>query len=173
MSTPASIKKHPLHPMLIAFPIGLWTFSLICDLVSLFGWNSEAMRLVAFYTLAGGIIGALIAAIPGIIDYASIQDRRTKRVATAHMIINLIAVVVFVVDLSFRIGASTSQTLIPFWLSVSGVVLISISGWLGGELVYVLGMAVEGKDTYKEVISPDSETTGNGAWAVSQNPSDA
>jgi uncharacterized membrane protein len=65
MKTPASIAGHPIHPMLVALPIGLWIFSLVCDLVFAFGGASENWRLVAVYTLAGGIIGALLAAVPG------------------------------------------------------------------------------------------------------------
>jgi hypothetical protein len=64
MSTPASIAKHPLHPMLVVFPIGLWIFSLIADFIFLSGgdarWND-----VAFYTIAGGLVGALVAAVAG------------------------------------------------------------------------------------------------------------
>ena len=57
MASPASIKKHPLHPMLVAFPIGLWVFALICDLMRAAEGNS-ALQTVAIYCIAGGIVGA-------------------------------------------------------------------------------------------------------------------
>ena len=73
MNTPASIGKHPIHPMLVAFPIGLWIFSLISDVIFLLGknllWNE-----IALYTMLGGLIGASLAAIPGLIDMFSITN---------------------------------------------------------------------------------------------------
>jgi uncharacterized membrane protein len=68
MRTPASISKHPIHPMLIVFPIGLWIFSLVCDLLHLAGASGDAWLTVAFYSMVGGLIGALCAAVPGFID---------------------------------------------------------------------------------------------------------
>jgi uncharacterized membrane protein len=64
MASPASIKKHPVHPMLVAFPIGLWVFALVCDLVRAAGGNS-VWQAVALYCIGGGIVGALVAAIRG------------------------------------------------------------------------------------------------------------
>ena len=65
MRTPASIFKHPIHPMLIVFPIGLWIFSLACDLIRLAGASGDAWSTVAFFTMIGGLIGALCAAVHG------------------------------------------------------------------------------------------------------------
>jgi uncharacterized membrane protein len=58
MRTPASIFNHPIHPMLIAFPIGLWVFSLACDLIRLSGVTGEAWSTVAFFSMVGGFVGA-------------------------------------------------------------------------------------------------------------------
>jgi len=68
MRTPASIFKHPIHPMLIVFPIGLWIFSLACDLIRLAGASGDAWSTAAFFSMIGGLIGALCAAVPGFID---------------------------------------------------------------------------------------------------------
>ena len=68
MRTPASIYKHPIHPMLVVFPIGLWIFSLACDLIRLAGASAEIWTNVAFIAMVGGLIGALCAAVPGAID---------------------------------------------------------------------------------------------------------
>ena len=56
------------HPMLIVFPIGLWIFSLVCDLIRLAGASGDAWSTVAFFSMVGGLIGALCAAVPGLID---------------------------------------------------------------------------------------------------------
>jgi uncharacterized membrane protein len=74
MRTPASIFNHPVHPMLIVFPIGLWIFSLTCDLIRLAGGSGNAWSTVALFSMVGGLIGALLAAIPGFIDYFFYQE---------------------------------------------------------------------------------------------------
>ncbi len=74
MRTPASIAGHPLHAMLIVFPVGLLIFSLICDLCSLGSANPATWATVALYTMVGGFIGALVAAVPGLIDLLSLTD---------------------------------------------------------------------------------------------------
>lgn len=141
MSTPASIAKHPLHPMLVVFPIGLWIFSLISDFVFLLG-GDVAWNDVAFYTMAGGLIGALVAAVPGFIDMFSISDPKVGKLAWTHMILNLIAVAIFALSFYLRLG-NTAGAVLPILLSVAGVLLLAASGWLGGEMVYVYGMGVE------------------------------
>jgi uncharacterized membrane protein len=141
MTTPASVAKHPLHPMVVVFPIGLWIFSLISDFVFLLGgdarWND-----VAFYTMAGGLIGALVAAAPGLIDMLSISDPKVGKIARNHMILNLIAVAIFGLNFYLRLD-NTAGAALPVVLSVAGVLLIAVSGWLGGEMVYVHGIGVQ------------------------------
>ena len=141
MSSPASVRKHPLHPMLVAIPIGLWVFALVCDVVAAAGATGPG-RTVAFYCVVGGIVGAVIAAVPGLIDYFSIDEMKMRRIATFHMLVNVGALAIFVINLWSRL-ALPSTSLSPLILSVIGVVGIGIGGWLGGEMVYVKGMAVE------------------------------
>src|SRR5262245_28174054 len=142
MHTPASIAKHPLHPMLVAIPIGLWVFSLVCDLVRLFGGTSPNWQVVAYYTLIGGIVGALVAAVPGFIDMLSLPWR-TKRIALFHMSINLTVVALYVVNAWLRHRGIDLTA--PVWLSVIAVLMLLVSGWLGGKMVYIHGVAVEEK----------------------------
>ncbi len=141
MSSPASLKNHPIHPMLVALPIGLWIFALICDVVFATGgaaiWNT-----VALYCVAAGIVGALLAAVPGFIDYLSIDEAAMKRIATYHLLLNLGAVVLFGINLWLRFRLPENSR-IPLLLSIIGVIGIAVSGWLGGEMVYVKGMAVQ------------------------------
>jgi uncharacterized membrane protein len=141
MSTPASIAKHPLHPMLVVFPIGLWVFSLISDFVFLLGGDARWSD-VAFYAMAGGLIGAVLAAVPGFFDMFSISDKKVGKIAWNHMILNLIAVVIFAVDFYLRLRNPVGA-IFPIVLSVAGVLFIAVSGWLGGEMVYVHGMGVQ------------------------------
>jgi uncharacterized membrane protein len=141
MSSPASIGKHPVHPMLVAFPIGLWVFALVCDVVRLFG-GAQVWSTVAFYSIAGGIVGALLAAIPGFIDYLSIDEAEMRRIATIHLLLGLGSVVIFGLNLWLRFRLENGSK-IPFLLSLLGVIVIGFGGWLGGEMVYVKGMAVQ------------------------------
>ena len=79
MSTTASFKGHPIHAMLVPLPIGLWTFALVADvMVHLRG--GQGWRTVAFYCLGGGIVGALLAAIPGLIDLATMGPGKSRRI---------------------------------------------------------------------------------------------
>jgi uncharacterized membrane protein len=142
MRTPASIAGHPIHPMLVTIPIGLWLFSLVCDLVGLSGNADPAWAIVAFYTMAGGIAGALMAAVPGLIDLLSLRDA-PRKTALIHMAINLTVVALFAVNLWMRYRAEGSANG-PLVLSFLGIALLAVSGWLGGKLVYEHGVAVNG-----------------------------
>jgi uncharacterized membrane protein len=148
MATPASIAKHPIHPILVALPIGLWIFSLASDVMYLIGWGMVWLD-VAYYSMAGGLVGALLAAVPGLMDLLSISDPKVKRIGIWHMCINLVVVALFAINLWLRTVAAAGVDP-PIWLSVIGVVLIGISGWLGGEMVYVHGVAVEPRRTAAE-----------------------
>jgi uncharacterized membrane protein len=150
MSSPASIGKHPIHPMLVVFPIGLWIFSFVCDLIHLLVSSNPIWSDVAFYCIGGGIAGALLAAIPGFIDYLSLTDTRTKKIATYHLVLNLIGVVLFAANFGLRFTARGDS--LPIILSAITLVGVGISGWLGGELVYVHGVGVEGAPPSRENI---------------------
>lgn len=146
MSSPASIGGHPIHPMLIPFPIALWVFSLVADLIYLWRGN-PAWQWIAFYTLAGGCIGAIAAAIFGIIDYFGIENKKVSNIAAWHARFNVLALLLFAASFYLRttrgaamIGGSLT---IPLVLSIVGVLAIGVSGWLGGELVYKYGVSVE------------------------------
>jgi len=141
MQTPASVKNHPYHPILVALPIGLWVFSLFSDLLAYFRWGSPVWHTVAYFTLAGGIVTALIAAIPGFIDLLSITEPKLKRIGIIHMIMNLIIVALYVVNFILRQNAAADNPA-PVIVSAIGVVLLAISGWLGGELVHSYGVTV-------------------------------
>src|SRR5262252_292076 len=153
MASPASIGKHPVHPMIVAFPIALWIFSLAADLIYLWRGNPVWKDYISFYALLGGILGAAAASVPGFIDWLSITDGQTRQLANWHARLNVIALLVFIGDFYLRttsgqrwIGGSLT---VPLLISVFGIILISISGWLGGEMVYVHGVAVESQSPAK------------------------
>ncbi|SNB46692.1 DUF2231 domain-containing protein [Geobacter sp. DSM 9736] len=141
MISMASIAKHPVHPMLIPLPIGLWIFSLVCDIIMLSTGN-PLWSILSLYTMAGGIIGALFAALPGLVDLFTLNPSFVKRLGIWHMGVNLIIVLLYVINFLWRREILT-ESAGPFILSLISVMLLGISGWLGGELVYVHGVAVE------------------------------
>ena len=149
METRATVAEHPVHPMLIPFPIALWIFSLASDLIYLFGFGGPVWKDIALYTMVGGIVGGVAAALPGYIDYRSLSDPVIARVAQMHMIINVALIILFTIDAGLRILNGT-EALLPVFLSVLGVAALGVSGWLGGKLVYVQGVAVQ----------PERESTG-------------
>jgi uncharacterized membrane protein len=147
MASPASIGGHPIHPMIIPFPIALWVFSLVADVIYLWRGNPVWRDYIAFYTLLAGIIGAVVAAVPGFIDWLSLKNPEVVKIANWHARLNVIALLIFAASFYLRTSGgselvSGSYT-IPFALSVLGVILITISGWLGGEMVFKHGVAVE------------------------------
>jgi len=154
MTSPASIAKHPIHPTLVALPIGLWIFSLISDVIFLMRWGGVIWSDVAFYTMAGRLGGALIAAVPGLIDLLSMSPGKVKTIGIWHMCINLVVVALFAMNLWLRYSAVPGSNSLV-WLSVAGVVLMGISGWLGGEMVYVHGMAVERQPSATGAVATD------------------
>jgi uncharacterized membrane protein len=132
--------------MLIPFPLALWVFSFIADLLYLLR-GDPLWLLLGKYTLAGGILGGLLAAVPGLIDWLALKSREVKNIANWHARLNIIALLIFAASLYLRTryGAplvSQSMT-IPVILSGFGVILISISGWLGGSLSYDHGVGVK------------------------------
>ena len=145
MASPASIAGHPIHPMLIPFPIALWVFSFIADLIYL--WRDNAgWEWMAKWTLLAGCISAVAAAIFGIIDYLSIKDKQVAKVAGWHARFNVLALLLFGASWYLRTDNGSDMVnnslTIPVILSVVGVIAVSISGYLGGELVFKHGVAV-------------------------------
>jgi uncharacterized membrane protein len=144
MGSRASIRKHPIHSMLVPFPIALWIFSLLCDAIYAFGWGGALWNEMAFYTMAGGIVGAVAAALPGLVDYFSITEPTPKKIATNHLILNATIVGLYLVNLWLRMNTAPSAKW-PLVLSAISIALLGLSGWLGGELVYVHAIGVETK----------------------------
>ena len=141
MATRASIYRHPIHPMLIVFPIGLWIFAFICYAVYL-GTAGLSWRVASLYAMVGGIIGAVLAAVPGLIDLLTLRKSRAWTIGVTHMISNVTALILFII--AFAMGwTADGPSVATLVLSIVGLIAIGIGGWLGGALVYVHGVGVE------------------------------
>ena len=146
---PGHVAKHPIHPMLVPLPIGLWVFSFVADVIFLMGWGGPVWNDVAFYTMIGGTVGALLAAPFGLLDFLSLHDRATRRIGMMHMSLNLVIVAMFAANIWLRMRTVTGEGL-PVTLSAIAVLLLLGSGWLGGEMVYVHGAGVQPPDARTE-----------------------
>ncbi|HEX6705845.1 MAG TPA: DUF2231 domain-containing protein [Albitalea sp.] len=147
MRTPANIAGHPIHPMLVTIPIGLWVFSLVSDLVGMRSAAPETWHLVAYWTMIGGIVGALAAAVPGLIDLLSLKQAAVKKTALMHMGINLTVVGLYVVNAYLRHNESQGLG-VPVALSVIAILMLLVSGWLGGKMVYLAGVGVSAEEAH-------------------------
>ena len=142
MHTPASIAGHPIHPMLVPIAIGCWVFSLAADLMCLATGAAQPWPMLAYYTMIGGIVGALVAALPGLIDLLSLPPGPIKKTALAHMGLNLTIVALYVCN-AFMRHAQPTELKTPILLSAISIVMLLVSGWLGGKMVFRAGVGVD------------------------------
>jgi uncharacterized membrane protein len=128
--------------MLVPIPIGLFVFSLVGDIAVWLGYDG-AWPEVAFYCIGGGIVGALLAAVFGLIDLTGLRsDKASFRVGLTHMGVNLVVVGLYVFNFGMRWQDHAAGGGAPMLLSLIAIVLLLVSGWLGGHMVYVRGVAV-------------------------------
>jgi uncharacterized membrane protein len=144
MESKAKLLGHPLHPMLIVLPLGLFIAAVVFDGVYL--WRGSAtFGTVAYWNIAGGIVGGLLAAVFGLIDWLAIPaGTRAKRIGLLHGGSNVVVVLIFAIVWWLRgdIPDMTPTTSV-FVLELLALALGAVAGWLGGELVDRLGVGVD------------------------------
>ena len=165
MESRAKALGHPIHQMLIPFPFGLLATAVIFDIIYLFVGTpatADTLATVAFWMIAAGIVGGLLAAPFGLIDYLAIPTgTRAKSVGLLHGVGNVFVLVLFAASLWMRYGAATASgayrpTGAALAASFVAFVLAGATGWLGGELVDRLGVGV---DDGAHLDAPNSLTT--------------
>ena len=143
MESKAKLFGHPIHPMLIVFPLGLLGMAVIFDLLAVFA-GQEGLGQAAHPMIAAGVVTGLLAAVFGAVDWAAIPaGTRAKQIATRHGLGNVIIVVLFAVAWWLRRDAPGTATGLPLLLEVIGLLGALLTGWLGGELVDRLGVGVD------------------------------
>lgn len=144
MRSTAHFKGHPLHPMLVPFPIAFFGGALLFDLLGIL-LDRESWIATGYHLAAAGVIAALITALPGIVDYfrAVPPESSGKRRATKHGLVNVGATVLFAVAWLMRDGAAAEPGVAILALEAAGVVLLVAGGWMGGTLVYRNQIAVD------------------------------
>jgi uncharacterized membrane protein len=136
MRSRAAIAGHPLHPAMVAIPIGAFTVTLVADVLA-YVKGGTLWGDVARYALLVGVIGALGAAVLGFIDFFGVRmSEAGYKVARLHMILNLIAVVLFATSLWLRFSDPDGWGTVACTVSTLAYFIVGASGWLGGELVF-------------------------------------
>jgi uncharacterized membrane protein len=143
---------HPFHPIMVTIPIGTWTASIVFDIIGLLSDDPTPYALGAQILIAIGIIGALVAAVFGLLDMSQLASGTpAKRTALTHMTANLVAVVLFAASWAVRAAAGHDEvSILGLVLSVTGLAVVGFSGWLGGKLAYRYGVRVADEQTQNE-----------------------
>lgn len=144
MESKNKLLGHPVHPMLIVFPLGLLSTAVIFDLAYVVTGN-EDLAVFSFWAIAAGIVGGLVAAIFGLWDWLGLPSgTRAKRVGLWHGAGNVVVVGLFAVSWFLRVDdAAYLPDLVPLLLGLAGAALALVTAWLGGELVYRLRVGVD------------------------------
>jgi uncharacterized membrane protein len=144
MESKAKLFGHPIHPMLIVLPLGLFLMAVFSDIAYLVTGNAT-FAAVSYWDIGAGIAGGLLAAIFGLIDWWAIPSgTRAKSIGLYHGVSNVIVVGLFLISCLMRNGVegyipSTTASALIF----AGIALGAVAGWLGGELVDRLGVGVD------------------------------
>ncbi len=148
---------HPLHPALVHLPTGLWPAALLFDTISASGAGGSAIVRASFACIAGGLLVALVAIPAGLADFVEIKPGKpARRIAVYHMVLNLVATALFGINLWLRRDAVADARAVPslqLTLSVLGVLILFVSGYLGGRLAYDRGIGVGrlSKDKWRRI----------------------
>lgn len=147
---------HPLHPIMVTIPIGAWVSSFIFGLFAIFSGSPTGYVQGVQTLVAIGVIGAVLAAVLGLIDLLTIAaGTRARRTALTHMTLNLIVVALFVMSFIVQAVAGVgSLNAVSFVLIIVGLLILVVSGWLGGMMAYRYGVRVAREDTQAEAFAP-------------------
>jgi uncharacterized membrane protein len=143
MESRIKILGHAVHPILIVFPLGLFATAVVFDAI---GWatGNGTWLEASFRIIAAGIIGGMISAIFGLIDFQAIPwDTRAKRIGIWHGLGNVAVIILFGASWLTRWTTPSNPGRLPVMLSLAGALLMLVTGWLGGELVERLGVGVD------------------------------
>jgi len=154
MRSKFAIAGHPIHPALIALPIGLVAWTFVCDVVYLATDRDQMWYDMAFWAGIGAIVTALVAALPGIGDFLTIAQKTDAReMALVHGVLNVTVVALFFIAMLLMLdnGATDGGRLASvFILHLVGLGILGLSGWLGGELVFRHHLAMVPDDSELE-----------------------
>ena len=143
MESRAKLLGHPVHQMLIVFPLGLLAMAVIFDLFAI-GLAQGYWSEIAYWMIAAGIVTGLLAAPFGLIDWMAIPSgTRAKRIGAVHGLGNVAVLLLFAGSWLMRGDAIRAPEDVALGLSFAGGAIALFTGWLGGELVDRLSVGVD------------------------------
>ena len=143
MESKTKLLGHPAHEVVVSFPMGLLCTAAIFDAVFVVH-GGQTWALVAFYMIGAGVVGGVVAALLGIIDYAAIRpNTRAKRIAGLHGLSSVTVVVLFAASWLLRRGVPTAPKPLALLFSFGGAAFLGLAGWLGGELLSRMGVGID------------------------------
>jgi uncharacterized membrane protein len=154
MQSKFAIAGHPIHPALVAVPIGLFLWTFVADIVYLASDRDQTWYDIAYWTGLAAVISGAVAALPGFGDYYTVAKHSDARdMAVGHMILNLTVVggyfvaFLLMIDNNARDGVALGTVIV---IHAVGLRLLGLSGWLGGEMVYRHHLAMVSDDAEME-----------------------
>lgn len=142
MKSKFEVLSHPLHPMLIPFPLGLLGMAVVFDLLGAL-LKRPALCQAAHPMIAAGLVTGVQAGLAGAVDWAALPaDTRAKQVATQHGLGNLGVLLLFALVWWLRRKRPGTVSPLPLGLELAGLGGAAVTGWLGGELVNRMGVGV-------------------------------
>jgi uncharacterized membrane protein len=134
---------HPVHPMLIVFPLGLLPTAVACDIIYLVR-NNPNWAHISYWLVAAGVLSGIVAAFFGIADWLALPaGTRAKRLGGWHARVNIVMLILFAISWWLRRSAPDHPSTLAIGLGVVALLFGAIGGWIGGELVYRLSVGVD------------------------------
>jgi uncharacterized membrane protein len=144
---------HPVHPILIVFPLGLLPTAVACDIIYWVSRNPNWGHM-AYWLIAAGVLSGVVAALFGFADWLGLESgTRAKRLGVSHLVVNDMMLILFALSWWLRRGSPQTPTAVAIGLGIVAIVFGLVGGWIGGELVYRLSVGV---DFDAHVNSPNS-----------------
>lgn len=143
MQSRARFLSHSIHQILIVFPLGLLFTSAVFDIIGLFT-NATRWHYIATYMIGAGLVGGIAAAVFGFVDFLAIPAHtRARRTGSIHGLASVAMVLLFAIAEWFRIGTPSAPSPLSLALSLGGMIVGGLAGWVGGELVTRMGIGVD------------------------------
>lgn len=153
MAGKINLLGHPVHPIVIPFPLGLLSGAVACDIIYLVRANPNWGH-ISYWLVAGGVLSGIVAAIFGIADWSNLDNgTRAKRIGGWHFFVNTVMLVLFAISWFMRRGAPDRPSIAAIVIGIIAIGFGTLGGWLGGELVYRMSVGV---DFDAHVNSPNS-----------------
>lgn len=134
MEEEAAAARHPIHLMLMPFPIALWIFSLASDCMYAFRFGGVVWKEIALYSMVAGVGGGLAAAIPAYFDYRAITDPDLAHLARRYMFLNGLIVLLYSMNAALRLETGP-DAMVPVAASAAGVCLLLVSAWWTSKFI--------------------------------------